>query len=89
MTSVPQLEQNRQVYSVEGADVIIRSVREWRKLRVERLRRWGERFPWMREDREKAKSKAPHVGFMCGAPKFVSGFIVRATRRSSHARTAR
>src|SRR5229473_3562636 len=39
----------------------------------------GERLRRTRSEREK-KSKAPHVDPTCGPPRFVSGFIVRATR---------
>jgi hypothetical protein len=34
--------------------------------------------------KKKAKSKTPHVRPTCGAPKFVSGFIVRANRLSHY-----
>jgi hypothetical protein len=31
-------------------------------------------------NKKKARSKGPHVNATCGRPKFVLGFIVRATR---------
>src|SRR2546430_2550945 len=60
------------------------------ELRVERLRRRGERLPQARDEQEKSKVKSPTRKNDVWAPKLVAGFFVRAAaRRSATQATAR